>query len=78
MEMASAHVSNVPMTALRCTVGGRERWSRPKERWRRTMEKEMTACSPTWDSITKAANQQQWRSLVKPNVSPEARRGLSE
>ncbi|KAI0228948.1 putative uncharacterized transposon-derived protein F52C9.6 [Lamellibrachia satsuma] len=55
----------LPKTALRWTADGKRRHGRPKETWRRTVEKEMTECGLTWNTITKwAADRQQWRSLV--------------
>ena len=43
----------------------KRRRGRPKETWRRTVEKEIKECGLTWNTITKwAADRQQWRSLV--------------
>ena len=54
-----------PKTALRWTADGKRRRGRPKETWRRTVEKEMKECGLTWNTITKwAADRQQWHSLV--------------
>ena len=66
MEMAGARVSNATrctaIIALRWTPDGMQKRGRPKETWRRTVEKEMKACGLTWETITRqAANQQQWR-----------------
>ena len=61
----------LPKTALRWTADGKTRRGRPKETWRRTVEKEMKECGLTWNTITKwAADQQQWRSLVDAYVPP--------
>ena len=55
----------MPKTALRWTADGKRRRGRPKETWRRTVEKEKKECGLTWNTITKwAADRQQWRSLV--------------
>ena len=55
----------MPKTALRWTADGKRRRGRPKETWRRTVEKEMKECGLTWNTITKwATDRQQWRSLV--------------
>ena len=55
----------LPKTALRWTADGKRRRRRPKETWRRTVEKEMKECGLTWNTIIKrAADRQQWRSLV--------------
>ena len=45
----------LPKTALHWTAAGRRRCGRPKETWRRTVEKEMKGCGLTWDAITKWA-----------------------
>ena len=49
MEMALGRVPNVK-TALRWTVDGKGRHGRPKETWRRTVEKEMTEYGLTWNT----------------------------
>ena len=55
----------LPKTALRWTADGKRRRGRPKETWRRTVEKEMKECGLTWNTITKwAADRQQWRYRV--------------
>ena len=40
-------------TALRWTADGKRRRGRPKETWRRTVEKEMQKCGLTWNTVTK-------------------------
>ena len=40
-------------TALRWTADGKRRRGRPKETWRRTVEKEMHECGLTWNTFTK-------------------------
>ena len=69
MEIAWACVPNVtwplPKIALQWTADGKKTGGRPKETWRRTVEKEMEECGLTWNTITKwAADRQQWRFLV--------------
>ena len=72
--MAGARVSNATrctaIIALRWTPDGMQKRGRPKETWRRTVEKEMKTCGLTWETITRqAANQQQWRSLVETSCA---------
>ena len=55
----------IPRVALRWTPEGKRRRGRPKETWRRTVEREMKENNLTWDSINKkAADRGQWRELV--------------
>ena len=55
----------LPKTALRWTADGKRRRGRPKETWRRTVEKDMKEGGLTFNTITKwAADRQQLRPLV--------------
>ena len=64
------HVSRMekdapPRIALRWTPEGKRKRGRPKETWRRTMERELKEQQLTWESVNKkAANREQWRELV--------------
>jgi len=55
----------IPRTALRWTPEGKRKRGRPKETWRRTVEKELKEQHLTWESLNKeTANREQWRELV--------------
>ena len=52
--------------ALRWTPDGRRRRGRPKETWRRTVEREMKEKGWTWGRLERAsADRHQWRALVE-------------
>ena len=56
---------DITKTALHWTPEGKRKRGRPKETWRRTVEKELKAMKQTWSSIQKLAqNRQEWRSFV--------------
>ena len=56
----------VAKIALRWTADGKRRRGRPRETWRRTMERELKDCGLTLDTVgKKAADRQQWKSLVE-------------
>ena len=65
------HVCRMPAgalarTALKWTADGKRRPGRPKETWRRTVERELKECGLTWETVgRKAAERQQWKSLVE-------------
>ena len=65
------HVVRMPpaaltRVALRWTPDGRRKRGRPKETWRRTVEKEMKENSWTWGHLEgQAANRSQWRTLAE-------------
>ena len=62
MEMAWARVTNVTWrTAQRWTADSKRRRGRPKETWRRTVEKEMKECGLTWNTkwAAESADRQQ-------------------
>ena len=55
----------IPKVALKWTPDGRRARGRPKETWRRSVEKELRDQSWTWREIQKSAkDREQWRSLV--------------
>ena len=55
----------LPRTALRWTPEGKRKRGRPKETWRRSVEKEMKAQHLTWEKITKKAqDREQWRQFA--------------
>ena len=55
----------IARTALHWTPEGKRKRGRPKETWRRTVEKELKTMKQTWSSIQKLAqNRQEWRSFV--------------
>ena len=56
----------VPKVALRWTPDGKRKRGRPKETWRRTVEREMKENKITWDLTHKLAQDRgQWREFVK-------------
>jgi len=58
----------IPRVALRWTPDGRRKKGRPKETWRRTVEKEMKENSWTWGHLEQQAlDRSQWR-LMRPYV----------
>ncbi|XP_041376699.1 uncharacterized protein LOC121389156 [Gigantopelta aegis] len=65
-----SHVIRMPQTALprmalRWSPPGKRKRGRPKETWRRTVEKEIREGSLSWGLLKKLAkDEQQWRSLV--------------
>ena len=64
------HISRMPLTsiprvAMRWTPGGKRARGRPKETWRRSVEREMKALGWSWGQVMKlATDRQHWRSLV--------------
>ncbi|XP_048759469.1 uncharacterized protein LOC125669065 [Ostrea edulis] len=58
--------TSIPKIAMRWTPAGKRNRGRPKETWRRSVEKEMKQCGWTWGRIQNmAADRQRWRSSVK-------------
>ena len=52
--------------ALRWTAEGRRKRGRPKETWRRSVEKEMREKKLTWEKITSLAQDRgQWREFAE-------------
>ena len=51
-------------------AGQRMRRGRPKETWRRIVEKEMKECGLTWDTITKLRTDISGDLLLKPYAPP--------
>ena len=46
----------VPRVSLRWTADGKRKRGRPKETWRRTVEREMKDQNLTWDKIARRAS----------------------
>ena len=58
-------LTSIPRVAMRWTPGGKRARERPKETWRRSVEREMKALGWSWCQVTKlATDRQHWRSLV--------------
>ena len=58
--------SNIPKVALRWTADGRRSRGRPKETWRRSIEREMRHHGLNWDTARhQAEDRKKWRSLVE-------------
>ena len=58
--------TSIPKIAMRWTPAGKRNRGRPKETWRRSVEKEMKERGWTWGRIQNmAADRQRWRSSVK-------------
>ena len=56
----------LPRVALRWTPDGRRKRGRPKETWRRTVEKEMKENSWTWGHLERRApDRSQWHTLTE-------------
>jgi hypothetical protein len=56
----------VPRVALRWTADGKRKRGRPKETWRRTVEREMKDQNLTWDKIARrASDRENWRTFVE-------------
>ena len=67
--------SNITRQALRWNPAGRRRPGRPKETWRRCLEREMKSQHLSWGNIhTVAKKKVQWRSVVDATWSFEERR----
>ena len=65
-HVARMDATSIPKTAIRWTPTGKRNRGRPKETWRRTIEKEMKEYGWTWGQInTMAADRQKWRASVK-------------
>ena len=57
--------ASLPKIALRWTPDGRRKRGRPKETWRRTVEREMKEQGWTWNFLERrAVDRPQWRALV--------------
>ena len=58
--------SAIPRVAMRWTPPGTRKQGRPKETWRRSVEKEMKQLGWSWGQVQHwATDRQHWRSLVK-------------
>ncbi|XP_062572479.1 uncharacterized protein LOC134234432 [Saccostrea cucullata] len=67
--------SKIPRVALRWTPPGKRNRGRPKETWRRSVEKEMNDQVWTWGTVqTMAADRQRWRSSVQALCSQNTKR----
>ncbi|KAL9952791.1 hypothetical protein ACROYT_G040098 [Oculina patagonica] len=63
--------TDLPRVALRWTTDGRRKRGRPKEIWRRTVEREMRDNEWTWGHLERAAaDRSQWRYLVEALCAP--------
>ena len=57
--------TSIPRVAIRWTPTGNRRRGRPKETWRRSVEREMKALGWSWGQVAKlAADRPRWRSSV--------------
>ena len=64
----------IPRTALRWTPQGKRNRGRPKETWRRTMEKELKSKGLTLQTAARtAADRDQWRSLADASSTQRRR-----
>ena len=67
--------SEIPRVALRWTPPGKRNRGRPKETWRRSVEKEMNDQGWTWGTVqTMAADRQRWRSSVQALCAQSTKR----
>ncbi|XP_062591942.1 probable cytochrome P450 CYP44 [Saccostrea cucullata] len=67
--------SEIPRVALRWTPPGKRNRGRPKETWRRSVEKEMNDQGWTWGTVqAKAADRQRWRSSVQALCAQSTKR----
>ena len=58
--------TSLSRVALRWTPDGRRKRGRPKETWRRTVEREMKEKGWTWGRLERvSADRHQWRALVE-------------
>ena len=65
----------VPRIALRWTPDGKRKRGRPKETWRRTVEREMKENKMTWDQTHRLAQDRgQWREFVEAFCATSATR----
>ena len=56
---------NITKTALRWTPEGKRKKGRPKETYRRTIEKELKKQNCTWKEVEKIAkDREEWKSFV--------------
>ena len=59
------HPTSIPRVALRWTPTGKRKRGRPKETWRRFVEKEMKEKDWSWGQVQHwSQNRQAWKSLV--------------
>jgi hypothetical protein len=59
------HPTSIPRVALRWTPTGKRKRGRPKETWRRSVEKEMKEKDWTWGQVQHwSQDRQAWKSLV--------------
>jgi hypothetical protein len=59
------HPTSIPRVALRWTPTGKRKRGRPKETWRRSVEKEMKEKDWTWGQVQHWSHDRQaWKSLV--------------
>ena len=58
-------LTSIPRVAMRWTPAGNRRRGRPKETWRRSVERDMKALGWSWGQVAKlAADRTRWRSSV--------------
>ncbi len=61
----------IPRVAMRWTPEGRRNRGRPRETWRRTVEREIREQGMTWETInTRAQDRGQWRGFVAALCTP--------
>ena len=67
--------SEIPKSALRWTPPGKRNRGRPKETWRRSVEKEMKDQGWTWGMVQQmSADRKRWRSSVKALCASSTKR----
>ena len=66
---------SIPRTALRWTADGKRKRGRPRETWRRSVEKELKAEGMSWESVTKLAQDRGgWRTRVEASCADVAQK----
>ncbi|XP_061188795.1 uncharacterized protein LOC133196968 [Saccostrea echinata] len=67
--------SDIPRVALRWTPPGKRNRGRPRETWRRSVEKEMKEQGWTWGKVQQmSADRQRWRSSVQALCAQSTKR----
>ncbi|XP_061191532.1 uncharacterized protein LOC133199675 [Saccostrea echinata] len=70
--------SDIPRVALRWTPPGKRNRGRPKETWRRSVEKEMKEQGWTWGKVQQmSVDRQRWRSSVQALCAQSTKRTRS-
>ena len=68
------HTSSITRIALRWTPQGKRNRGRPKETWRRTIEKKLKSQNLTLQTAPQAAaDEDDWRSLVRTSSTTRRR-----